>query len=105
MRILEHELRALDANPAYIKEQTFTNNVNTILSKNNKSLSDIVKTLIQTPLGTGHVACSKPCPGHDAQEVELEHINATDSNSRVSKQWKLQYPNGNIKDVDCRDSK
>lgn len=77
-----------------------------------KSLSDAVKVLDPNAAGPQAARGARgPAPGTMRKKLRYrnphtgEHIDTAGGNNRILKQWKLQYPNDNIKEWIVGESK
>lgn len=102
---LKTELVAIEQSPAYARELAFADALEGLMNEYNKSLRDVVSILDPESSKTESTRAARgPAPGTARPRMRYKNphtgevVETASGNNTVLKNWKIQYPNENIKE-------
>lgn len=110
IRSLQSQLSAIEKNPEYLRDLEFVEKLDSLLSAYGKGLSAIQRILDPQPDANDevkeHASRGKPRkPVTYKNPVSNEILVTASGNNKILKQWKIEYPDANIKDWIVGDQK
>lgn len=102
IKSLRSQLSAIEADPRYLKDKEFADELDSLLGAYGKSLRDIIKIFEPQTLVLDEPETRKKRGPRKGVTYRNPHTNevlvTAGGNNKVLKAWKTQYPNENIKD-------